>query len=119
MKSRFFLLLVALIPTIQGVYADIRDDIIPSQPSALSSSSQGEGTGALDNLLDFVKDSIFMLMALIAIGVFLRIWGRLILARGNPEEFKKAWMQFVYAIIWIFLVAFAWAAVRFVVWFNV
>lgn len=38
-------------------------------------------------------------MAVIAIGMFLFIGGRLIMARGNPEEFKKAIKSFIYAAI--------------------
>jgi hypothetical protein len=36
---------------------------------------------------------------LIALGVFLFIGIRLAVARGNPEEFKKALIHFVYAVV--------------------
>jgi len=40
------------------------------------------------------------------------------MARGNPEEFKKALMSFMYAVIGIFIVAFSWAAVRLIAGLN-
>lgn len=94
-----------------------KDDIIPSQnPTVLNATE--DGTGLLDAVLLFFKDSLFALMALIAIAVFLYIWGKLIVARWNPEEFKKALMSFLYAVIGIFIVAFAWAAVKLVAGLN-
>jgi len=97
----------------QVASASLRNDIIPDQ-NATAITATEDGTGLLDAVLLYIKDSIFALMALIAIAVFLWIWGRLIIARWNPEEFKKALMSLVYAIVWIFIVAFAWAAVRLV-----
>ena len=95
------------------IFASLKDDIIPTQTTVLvNPGDASQGTSLLDNILLWIKDSVFALMALIAIAVFLRIGGRLIVARGNPEEFKKALMQFLYAVIGIFIVAFAWAAVR-------
>jgi len=38
-------------------------------------------------------------MALLAIGMFLFIGGRLVVARWNPEEFKKALQSFIYAAV--------------------
>lgn len=73
-----------------------------------------EWQGFLDYVLGFSRDVIFALLALIAIGMFLFIGARLVMARGNPEEFKKAMLSFVYAAIGIFVVAFAWAIVRLV-----
>lgn len=91
-------------------------DIIPTTTTALNSSEIG--TDLLDSTLVWVRDSIFALMAVIAIGVFLFIGGKLVIARGNPEEFQKALMMFIYAAIGIFIVAFSWAAVRLVVGIN-
>lgn len=92
----------------------IKDAIIP-QPSTVTVSGESlDGQWFLDYVLDFARDSIFALMALIAIGMFLFIWWRLIIARWNPEEFKKAMLSFVYAAIGIFVVAAAWAIVRLV-----
>jgi len=43
---------------------------------------------------------------------------KLITARGNPEEFKKALNTFIYAVVGIFIVSFAFAAVRLVAGLN-
>ncbi len=101
-------------------FADLRDSIIPTQNPGVLTGGTGaqDGTSLLDAILAYIRDSLFGLMALVAIGVFLWIGGRFLVARGNPEEFKKAWTQFLYAIIGIFIVAFAWAAVRLVVGLN-
>ena len=94
---------------------DLKDGIIPD-PSTVSyaGNSNLEWLGFLDYVLSFLRDSAFALMALIAIGMFLFIGGKLLMARGNPEEFKKAMMGFVYAAVGIFVVAAAWAIVKLV-----
>lgn len=68
----------------------------------------------VDNLSSWVVESIEWLLPLVAIGVFLFVGIKLAIAKWNPEEFKKAWMQFVYAIIGIFAVSFAWVTVKLV-----
>lgn len=73
----------------------------------------------IDNFLFWVRDSIDTLLPITAIGVFLFVGIRLGLARWNPEEFKKSWMQFIYAIVGIFVVSFAWAAVKLVAGINI
>jgi len=95
---------------------DLKWAIIPgSSNDVLTASTAGEtGTNFLDQILGFVRDSIFTLLVLIAIGMFLFIGWRLIVARWNPEEFKKALKSFVYAIVGIFVVSVAWAIVRLV-----
>jgi len=72
----------------------------------------------LDNLFAYVRNSLFSLLMLIAIAVFVYIGFKLITARGNPEEFKKALNTFIYAVVGIFIVSFAFAAVRLVAGLN-
>lgn len=72
----------------------------------------------LDWILKYFKNSVFDLLALIVIWVFIYIWWRLVVARWKPEEFKSALMSFVYVIIWIFVVSAAWAIVKVVTWIN-
>ncbi len=81
-------------------------------------ATKGSGLSMLDSILKWVKDSLTWLLAMIAIWAFLFIWVRLALARWNADAFKKAINQLVYAIVWIFLVAIAWAAVKLVAWLN-
>ncbi len=66
------------------------------------------------SILIWAKDSLTSVIVLIAVWAFLFIWIKLAFARGNPEEFKKAMMQLVYAIVWVFVVSIAWAVVRLV-----
>lgn len=72
----------------------------------------------LQSIFIWIKTSLTGLLLIIAVWVFLFIWVRLGLARWNPEEFKKGIMQLVYAIVWIFIVAFAWAAVTLIAWLK-
>ena len=78
-----------------------------------------DGLLFLDVVFAFVKESISGLLMIIALGVFIFIGIRLAVARWNPEEFKKALMQFVYAVVGIFIVSVAWAIVKLVAGLNV
>ncbi len=81
--------------------------------------STADGLTVLDNIFAWAKDSIFWLMMILSIGVFLFLWVRLVVARGNPEEFKKAMMSMVYAVAGLFVVSAAWAAVKLVSGLNI
>lgn len=72
----------------------------------------------LSLLLWWIKNWLTNIIILIAVWVFLFIGSRLAIARWNPEEFKKAMMQMVYAIVWIFIVSIAWALVALVAGIN-
>lgn len=93
---------------------ELKSVIIPSSSNDIltAKTSWETGTSFLDAILGFARDSIFTLLILLAIGMFIFIWGKLIIARWNPEEFKKALVSFVYAIVGIFVVSIAWAVVR-------
>ncbi len=71
-------------------------------------------TNLLDKMLAFVKDSIFWLLGLVAIGMFLYVWFSLIKAQWNPEELKKAFMTLIHVIIGLFIVAISWAIIKMV-----
>lgn len=106
-----FLLLTFFLVSFSGVFAALKDDMIPNSGRAVL-TSQNEAEGLLDYVLDYGRDVIFALMAVIAIGMFLFIGARLVMAQGNPEEFSKALKSLIYAAVGIFLVAFAWALVK-------
>lgn len=72
----------------------------------------------LDYILTYIKNSLTWLLTITIIWVFLYLWIKLVLARWNPEEFKKVMSHFVYVAIWIFTVYFAYAAVKLVSWIN-
>lgn len=73
----------------------------------------------LDTIFSWVQDSIEKLLPIVAVWVFLFVGIRIALAKWNPEEFKKAWTHMAYAVIWIFIVGFAWAAVKLVSGLNI
>lgn len=76
-------------------------------------SITSENTNVI-TVANFFRDSIFQLLLLISIWVFLWIWIRLATARWNPEELKKAFTSLVYAVVWLFIVSAAWAMVKLV-----
>lgn len=72
------------------------------------------GETIVDNLLKYTKETLTWLIMVVAIWAFLYVWFKLVVARGNPEEFKKAIQTFIYTIVWIVLVWMAWAFVSLV-----
>lgn len=97
---------------------DIKNNILPDTDSTVLVTDTSEGFLAFDTFLAFIRDSIFGLLAIITIGVFLVIGGKLFIARGNPEEFSKALFAFIYAVIWLVIVGLSWAAVKLIVWLK-
>ncbi len=72
----------------------------------------------LHDLLPRAQEIAFSLVAIVAVGVFVWIAFRLFSARGNEEEFKKAWLSLVYAAVGIALVPAAYALVKIVTGLN-
>lgn len=50
------------------------------------------------------KENILSLVYIIVIWAIIWIWIRMASARWNPDEFKKAWIHFVYLLVWIFFI---------------
>jgi len=100
---------------------ELKDSIIPPTGNGIISTTTDSesGIGFLDAILAFVRDSVFAVLVIIAIGMFLFIGAKLVVARWNPEEFKKALQSFIYAAIGILVVAFAYAAVTIVAGLNI
>jgi len=97
---------------------DLKSGITPIGASNVITSGE-TWEGLLDAVLAFVRDSMFSLLLLIAVWMFLFIWGKLLMARWNPEELKKAMTSLLYAGIWLFAVAAAFAMVRFIAWIKI
>ena len=87
-----------------------KKDIIPE----INNISTDKEIIDIIDIFTFAKESIFWLLALIAITVFIVLWTKLIMAKWNAEELKKVLMQFVYSVIWLAIVAISWAAVKLV-----
>lgn len=82
-------------------------------------NSSSDWLTSLQSIIVWIKDTLVGFLLIIAVAVFLYIWIKISFARWNPEEFKKAWMHLVYAVIWIFIVSIAWAAVTLIAWLNI
>ncbi len=108
--NKIFLIIIWYTFLVSNVFANLKNDIIPGQEVI----NTKEWKQWLSSILWFVRDSILGLLALIAITVFIILWAKLIMARGNPEELKKVLMQFIYSIVWLAVVALSWTAVQLV-----
>ena len=118
MNKIFFILIWYFFSIINISFAwlDVKLNIIPDNWfENIVIDETNTGKNLLFSIFQYVKNSLFDLLAIIAISAFIFIWAKLIMARWNPEEFKKALMHFIYAIIWLTVVAISWAAVKLVV----
>lgn len=104
--------------------AKYKTNMLPAGEGGNNSSvtvlgKNGDASAQVTGFLEWIRDSIDALLPLVAIGVFLFVGIRLGLARWNPEEFKKSWIQFIYAVVGIFVVSAAWAAVKLIQGINI
>jgi len=99
---------------------DFKNDIIPWGSSITWNVDTNVewGFDLINSIFAFVKDSIFWLLAVIAIWLFIYIGWKLVKADWNPEEMKKAFMNLVHIIIGLFIVAAAFAIVKIVSGLN-
>ena len=128
MLQKIFLFLLVGVGMFNTTYAadkanknDIQEALLWWSTSTTSSSvfeQSNTGTAGLNSVFTFVTESLSTLLFVIAVGMFLFIGFRLVSARWNPEEFSKAMKSFVYAVVWLFVVAAAWAIVRIVAGFS-
>jgi heme O synthase-like polyprenyltransferase len=88
--------------------------MLPNTNTIMGNSAdiKWRGTNSLFPVLTEVKTIIFSLLALIAVAVFIYLWFKLVSAQWKPDEFKKAMMGFVYAVIWLAIIPLAWALVK-------
>lgn len=73
---------------------------------------QWDHSTLLTSLFKFVKSEVALIVAICAIAAFLYVGIRMASARWNPEEFKKAWIHFIYIIVGLFIALFAVSAVQ-------
>ena len=71
------------------------------------------------NFFKLVRSQIFNVILIIPVVMVVWIGVRMATARWNPEEFKKAWMHFIYLILWLFIVFVSWWVVRLVSNLNI
>ncbi len=111
----FFIQIFWVFASSNASSSKIKDWILNSLPWHDKVISNSEAwKDSLTSLLLYWKNTIFDLLALIAVWVFLYIWYKIIMAKWKPEEFKKAFMHLVYAIVWIVIISLAWVIIVFV-----
>lgn len=71
------------------------------------------------NFLTTAQNLMFSVMAIVTVGVFVFLGVKLVMARGNEEEFKKAWVALSYAVVGLALIPAAYAIVRIVTGLNI
>ncbi len=96
----------------------IKDGLLETTSDDIIEGTSDDWLEAVSQISIWVKDSLTSVIVVIAVWTFLFIWIRLAFARGNPEEFKKAMMQLIYAVVWVFIVSIAWAVVSLVAWIH-
>lgn len=85
---------------------------------AVDASDGNADVTFLTDVLPRIQEIAFSLVAIVAVAVFVWIAYNLFSARGNEEEFKKAWMSLVYAVIGLALIPAGYAIVKVVTGFN-
>jgi len=76
------------------------------------------GLTTIQTFLIFIREFLFNILWIIAVGALIYVGYLFVTARGKPDEFKKAWMHVIYIIVWILLVSAAWWIVSLVAWID-
>lgn len=107
--KNIFLFLVAYTALLQVAFADptrntaaaLKDGIT----EGLSTNSGSSASGwSLNQFFGWLKEELYTITFVIAIAAIVYVGIRMVFSMGKPEDFKKAWMHFVYIIIGLFLV---------------
>lgn len=93
---------------------DIKDKLLDDTSSNIWNVSWTTTSSILWWLFSWFKTEIFSVIMVISIAVFIYIGIKFSTSKWNPEEFKKAWLHLIYAVIWIFFVFMAWWLVKIV-----
>ncbi len=84
-----------------------------------SSAMADTNVSLKDNFLKTIQVYLISAYGLIAVGIFIFIGFRLFNARGNPQEFKQAWVAFAYTVVGLSLAPLAFVIVRIVTGFSI
>lgn len=116
MKKIFYFICFYLFLFVNKTYSSLESTLIDKTDSNLIANDikSVDWLSVLWNLFSWAKDELMSLAMIASIGAFLYIGIKLATARWNPEEFKKAWLHFVYAVIGVFIIFMAWWAVKLV-----
>ena len=119
LKKSYYIILVYIFKINNSFANVIKDWLINWQENNALSNVEESNVWTLWSLLNYIQNSITSLVPVIAVWVFIYIWINLVIARWNPEEFKKHILHFVYTAIWFFIIAAAWAIVKIVSSLNI
>ncbi len=102
----------------------VREPIEPSKIIPIDDTIGGRATvdrtaWMFNSVLEFISESIFWLLWLISIGLFLYVWFKMLKAEWNPEEMKKAFQTLIHIIVGLFIVAFAWWFIKIIASLNI
>ncbi len=100
-----------------GSSSKIKSWIIKSIDSEVPETVKGNTS--LWRFFALIRKNILNIVLIISVVMLVRIGIRMASARWNPDEFKKAWLHFVYLILWIFLVFASWWIVNIVTKLNI
>ena len=92
-------------------FADIQEDMIPVDNTIITNVDWDDWLVAI---FSYMKETIFYLLMIISVWAFLFVGFKLIMAKWNPEEFKKAFLNFIYVVVGIVFVSLAYVLVSLV-----
>ncbi len=115
LKKIFFPIILYMSLIFTKVSWDFSEDELDPTNKTLS---EERGYLWLETIFGFIRDTIFSLILVTCLWVFLYTWTKLIIARWNQEEFKKALVWFIYTVVWITVTSLAWAIIKFASWME-
>ena len=114
-KKVFFSIIVYMsLTTTTAVWGFSANDLDPENKTIIDE----QWYQWLETIFWFIRDTIFSLILVACLWVFLYTWTKLIIARWNQEEFKKALIAFVYTVVWITVTSLAWVLIKFASWME-
>jgi len=72
----------------------------------------------VDSIFKTANSYVLYLYGIIAIGCFLYVWMMFLMALGKPEEFKKAWMAFMWVVLGLAAIPLSYVLVTIVAGVN-
>ncbi len=115
MKKIYYTLIFIFLSLINKAYSsNVKEGLLDGSSSNISNNADiadWDWITALQAIFSWLKTELMAVVSVVAIAVFIFIGIKIATAKWNPEEFKKAWLHFVYAIIGIFIVFVAYWAV--------
>ncbi len=118
--SAFFIsMTVSILPTYASSLQDslyVGSDTGPD--NAADTGTSKDDVTIKDNFLKTIQVYLLWAYVVVTIGSMIFIGFRLFTAKGDPEEFKKAWIALIYVVVGLTIAPLAYAVVRIVTGFN-